>query len=224
MVARCTCIYGHACTRTHTQTHTLPNNNTHPSSPTKHIHTKRAHTHTHTHTLTQTHTTTKHHTHTHTYANTHTHTHTQCTHTQTNTHNTHTHQAISLLQWHSTLTAYFFSPVILERSLNSICMVVTSDVLLSGPQRGAWALPDSRLTSEYGTLDLELKQGSKRSASSTCSREQIIQSAVSLAGAAISIIFVATNQNTSFVGSPFSSKVVVCRHCLVTLSLTITKH
>ena len=25
-------------------------------------------------------------------------------------------------------------------------------------------------------------------------------------------------------GSPFSSKVVVCRHCLVTLSLTIMKH
>lgn len=67
-------------------------------------------------------------------------------------------------------TLYFGSPVILERSLNSICMVVTSEVLLSGPHLGAWALPVRKFTSENGTREGELKHGNSLFPRSVCKR------------------------------------------------------
>ena len=58
-----------------------------------------------------------------------------------------------------------------DSSLNSICMVLTSDVLLSGPHRGGWACPVLRFTSEKGTLEALPKHGSSLSPRSCCGRK-----------------------------------------------------
>ena len=71
--------------------------------------------------------------------------------------------AITLFLGRQKITAYFGFPVNRDRSRNSSWIVVTSDVLESGPHRGAWALPVDRLTSEKGTGDFEEKAGSRRS-------------------------------------------------------------
>ena len=49
---------------------------------------------------------------------------------------------------YNNLTSYLGSPVARLRAINSSCMVVTSDVLLSGPQRGGWGIRVLRFTSE----------------------------------------------------------------------------
>ena len=48
------------------------------------------------------------------------------------------------------------------------------------------------------------------------------QSLVSRCGLAVRLVSRGTSVRICF-GSPFSSKVVVCRHCLVTLSLAINE-
>lgn len=63
------------------------------------------------------------------------------------------HKCVNLLKFTYKLiflkiTSYFLSPVIRLKSRNSSCIVVTSEVLLSGPHRGAWAFPVRRLMSE----------------------------------------------------------------------------
>lgn len=65
------------------------------------------------------------------------------------------------------LTLYTFFLVSIDRSLNSNWIVLTSDTELSGPHSGACALPEYRFTSEKGISDFVLKQGNKRSPSST---------------------------------------------------------
>lgn len=59
-------------------------------------------------------------------------------------------------------TSYRPSLVTLLRSRNSSWMVVTSDVLLSGPHLGGWAWPVLKFTSENGTFDGDLKHGKSR--------------------------------------------------------------
>lgn len=59
-------------------------------------------------------------------------------------------------------TSYRSSLVTLLRSRNSSWMVVTSDVLLSGPHLGGWAWPVLKFTSENGTFDGDLKHGRSR--------------------------------------------------------------
>ena len=54
---------------------------------------------------------------------------------------------LSVKNFHRRLTSNLESPVILVNSLNSSCMVVTSDVLLSGPHLGALATPCAMFTS-----------------------------------------------------------------------------
>ena len=66
------------------------------------------------------------------------------------------------------LTAYLGSPVSLVKSRNSSWIVVTSEVLESGPHRGACALPVLRLTSEYGIADFDENAGRRRSPRSIC--------------------------------------------------------
>ena len=49
------------------------------------------------------------------------------------------------------------------------------------------------------------------------------ENGVSRFGLAVRLVSRGTSVRIYF-GSPFTSKVVVCEHCLVTLSLTIMKH
>lgn len=71
-------------------------------------------------------------------------------------------------------TSNLESPVLLDKSRNSNCIVVTSDVLLSGDHFGACARPVLKLISEYGIPESVLKQGNNLSPKSRYKQIQLL--------------------------------------------------